>query len=153
MTERLQLVLFRVEAQDFALPLRTVERVFRAVEVTRLPGAPDVVSGAIDVQGRVVPVLNLRRRFGFRERDISAADYLLLAATPVRKLALLIDEPGDVIEQDPASVLPVERIASGLQRFKGIVQTEAGLVLIQDLEKFFSFDEAHALDSALRTRP
>lgn len=62
------LVVFRLDERRYALPLSVVERVIRAVEVTPLPKAPPIVLGAIDVQGRVVPVLNVRRRFLMPDR-------------------------------------------------------------------------------------
>lgn len=70
MTEHSQLVVFRLDAQRFALPLTAVERVVRAVAVTLLPDAPAIVLGAIDVHGRVLPVLNVRRRFNLPQREI-----------------------------------------------------------------------------------
>ncbi|MDB6169570.1 MAG: chemotaxis protein CheW, partial [Verrucomicrobia bacterium] len=69
-----QIVVFRLDAQRYALSLTAVDRIARAVEITPLPNAPDIVLGVINVSGRVLPVLNLRRRFRMRERAISPAD-------------------------------------------------------------------------------
>ena len=79
-------VVFSLDAGRYALPLATVERIVRAVEVTRLPSAPPIILGAIDVQGRVLPVFNIRRRFGLPERDIGPSDHFLIARSADRSV-------------------------------------------------------------------
>ena len=78
MSELTQAVLFRVENQRCALPLDSVERVVRAVEITPVPGAPKIVLGAICVAGTVLPVLNMRQRLGLPERNVSPDDQFLI---------------------------------------------------------------------------
>ncbi len=147
----MNLLTFRLDAQSYALPLAAVDRVLRAVHITPLPGAPDVVMGAIDIQGAVTPVLSFRRRFGWPERPIVPEDHLILARAADRNVGLLVDEPEGVVEKDASRVIPPERLAPGLEKFRGLVQLEEGLVLIQDLDRFFSLDEICALDAALST--
>lgn len=148
MSEPMQLVVFRLDGQRYALPLAAVERIVHAVEVTPLPGAPAIVLGAIDVQGRVLPVLNVRRRFLLPEREVGLADQFLIARTARRALALVIDEAQGVIELPESAVIDAAQIVPGLEQFQGLVRLDGGLVLIHDLEKFLSLDEASALDGA-----
>lgn len=150
MNESTQLVLFRVAEQRYALPLEAVERIVRAVEVTPLPKAPAIVLGAIDVQGRVLPVLNLRRRLGLPECEISPAHYFVIARTLRREVVLVIDEALGAIELPPTGVVRAAKIVPGLAHVQGVVQLADGLVLIHDLEKFLSLDEEHVLDKALK---
>ncbi len=147
----MQLVVFRIDGQRYALPLAAVERIVRAVEVTPLPGAPAIVLGAIDVEGRVVPVLNIRRRFLLPEREVGLADQFLIARSARREMALVIDEAQGVIELPESAVIDPAQIVPGLEQFQGLVRLDGGLILIHDLEKFLSLDEASALDEA-RTR-
>lgn len=144
-----QLVVFWLDGQRYALPLAAVDRVVSAVELTPLPGAPATVLGAIDVAGSVLPVFCIRRRFLRPHRDVVVADQILIARTDRRAMALVIDEALGVIECDPSAVIDPERIVPGLEQFQGLVQLEGGLVLIHDLDKFLSVDEAQALDAAL----
>lgn len=143
------LLVFRLAMQRFALPLVVVERIVRAVEVTRLPGAPPVVSGVINVGGSLVPVLCLRQRLGMPLRTIRPADQLLLARMGRRTVALLIDGVDGVFEIDASAVSNPARIAPGLEQFQGLAQLDDGLVLVHDLEKFLSLEEAKALDEAM----
>ena len=63
------IVVFTLDEQRYALHLLAVERVVRAVEVTALPEAPEIVLGVVNVKGRIVPVINVRRRFRLPERN------------------------------------------------------------------------------------
>lgn len=143
------LVVFRVCEQRYALPLAAVERIVRAVEVTPLPGAPALVIGAIDVEGRILPVLNLRQRFFLPERAIGPDDQFLIAWTVQRKVVLVIDEAQGVIECPQSAVIRSDQIAPGVEQLQGVVRLEDGLALIHDLEKFLSLDDARTLDEAL----
>lgn len=58
-----QLVVFAFDEQRYALHLSAVERIVRMVEITPLPKAPEIVLGVVNVQGRIVPIVNIRKRF------------------------------------------------------------------------------------------
>lgn len=149
MNPTVQLVLFSLDAQRYALPLVVVERVLRAVEVTPLPKAPSIVLGVIDVGGRVLPVLNLRQRFGLPEREIAPADQFLMAHASQRPVALAIDEAQGMIERPETEILNAAGIVPGLEHIRGLVKLDGGLVLIQDLERVLSLDEARILNEAM----
>lgn len=144
-----QLIVFRLDERRYALPLAVVDRVVRAAEVTPLPKAPAIVLGAINVHGRVVPVLNVRRRFLMPDRDITPSDWFLLAHTERHMVALVVDESEGVVERSEADIVMSTQIVPGLEQFPGVIRLDDGLVLIHDLEKFLSFDEARAVDDAM----
>ena len=149
MTELTPLVLFTLDEQRYALALDSVERIVRAVAVTVLPTAPDIVIGVIDVAGRVLPVLNLRRRFGLPERDVAPDDQFILARTNRRTVALAVDVAAGMIEYPAAAIVRPDRIAPRLGRIEGVVALDDGLVLIADLDNFLALDEAQAIDAAM----
>ena len=149
MTELVQLVVFNLDAQRYALPLASVERIVRAVEATQLPNAPAIVFGAINMAGRILPVLNLRRRFGLPEREIRPVDQFLIANTTRRTVALVVDEAQGIIEYPVTGITRPAQVIPGLDQLLGMVGLSDGLVLIQDLEKCLSLDESRALDEAL----
>jgi purine-binding chemotaxis protein CheW len=151
--DRLQLVVFRLDGHRYALPLDVVERIVYAVEVTPLPGAPPVVLGGMDLAGQVFPVLDTRRRFRLPEREISPADQFLIARAGRRTVVLVVDEAQDVIECPDAKLVKSAEIAPGLEQFQGALTLDDGLVLIHDLERFLSLDEARAVDEALGREP
>jgi len=145
-----QLVIFRLDDLRYAIPLGAVERIVRAVEVTPLPKSSEIVLGIVDVAGRVLPVLNVRRRFGRPDKDISSADQFLIARTARREMILVVDESEGVIECLPADIAASAEILPGLKEFHGVIRLDGGLALICDLEQFVSLEEADALDTAVR---
>jgi purine-binding chemotaxis protein CheW len=142
-----QWVVFGLDTGRYAISLAAVERIVRAAHVTPLPMAPGIVLGALNVEGCVLPVLNIRRRFWLPERSISPADHFLIARTAQRRVVLVIDAAQGVLEH-PA-VIDVESIAPGLAHIRGVITLEDGLVLIHDLERFLSPDESHVLDEVM----
>ena len=141
--------MFSLDAGRYALPLAAVDRIVRAVEVTRLPTAPPIVRGAIDVQGRVLPVFDLRRRFGLPERDIDPADQFVIARSANRTVVLVVDTAQGVVQSPLSDTTSAASIASGLEHIRGVIRLPDGLVLIQDLDLFLSAAESRALDEAL----
>ncbi len=145
----LHLVVFRLDEQRYALRLDAVERIVRAVELTPLPNAPAIVLGVMDVAGHVLPVLNLRRRFGLPEREIGPTDQFLIAHTASRVVALVMDEVQDIIAYPEKAVIEAGRIVPGVEHIQGVITLEDGLVLIQALDQCLSLDEEQDLASAM----
>lgn len=75
-----QLVVFTLDEQRYALHLAAVERIVRVVEVTPLPKSPEIVLGVVNVQGRIIPVVNIRKRFRLPEREIALSNQLIIAS-------------------------------------------------------------------------
>ncbi len=149
MDQPLRFVTFTLDEQRYALPLSVVERVVRVVEVTPLPKAPDIVLGVINVQGQIIPVINLRRRNRLPERDLELSDHLILARAAQRTVALVVDAVGGVTECAPREVLPAQEVLPGLEYVSGVVKREDGVILVQDLDASLFLDEETTLDNVL----
>jgi purine-binding chemotaxis protein CheW len=146
-----RVAVFTLGDQRYALPLSAVERVVRVVEVTPLPQAPDIVLGVVNVQGRVIPVVNPRRRFRLPERDIALSDQLVIAHTTRRPVALVVDAVTGVLEYSGREAVGARDIVPGMEYVEGVVKLADGLVLIHDLDRFLSLDEVTALDRAIES--
>lgn len=149
MSQDVQVVVFELDERRYGVRLSTVERVLHAVDVTPLPQTPAVVWGVIDVQGQIVPVLSLRRRFGLPERVIGVTDQFVLARTHQRTVALVVDAARGVVERPAAEVIESDKILPDLEQVAGIIQLDDGMVLIHDLDRFLSLDEERALAKAM----
>lgn len=144
-----QLVVFTLGEQRYGLPLSSVERAARIVEITPLPNAPEIVLGVINVQGRLMAVVNLRRRFRLPEREVALTDQIVVAHTKRRPVALVADAVVGVLAYSGQQVVDAGEILPAAEYLEGVVKLDDGLILIHDLEKFLSLDEARALDSAM----
>lgn len=145
-----RLVVFTLDEQRYALQLSTVERIVRVVEVTPLPRAPAIVVGVINVQGQVVPLVNIRKRFRLTERETDLSEEVIIAHTSTRTVALLADAVSGVVDCSPEEVIAAAKILPGLEYVEGIARLGDGMILIHDLDKFLSFEEAKTLDMALQ---
>jgi purine-binding chemotaxis protein CheW len=144
-----QLVVFSLDEQRYALHLPAVQRVVRMIEITPLPKAPEIVLGVINVQGRIVPVVDIRRRFRLPVRDLRLSDHLLIAHAAKRTVALVVDAVSSTVEHSAQAVIMAEEILPGLAYVAGVIRLEDGLVLIHDLDTLLSLEEEHTLDDAM----
>lgn len=142
--------MFTLEGRRIGLPLDAVERAVRIVDPTPLPKAPRVVCGIINIQGRIVPMLDTRRRFGLPARDIELGDQLLIARTSYRTVALWVDAVTELVTCDALDVVDGESVVPGLEYVRGIVRLADGLILVHDIDTFLSLEERQALDEAIK---
>ena len=145
----MQLVVFTLELQHYALPLAGVQRVVRMMEVTPLPEAPGIVLGVIDLQGKIIPVMSMRKRFGLSEPEASLVDQLIVADTGTRTVALLVSSVSGVTERTAEEVTATEEIVPGVQQVEGISRLEDGILFICNLDRFLSTTEERELNGLL----
>ena len=134
---------------NYALTLASVERVVDAVWVTPLPDAPNVILGVINVQGQIVPVVDIRQRFGLIARDIGCDDKLIIAKSLSGRLALIADTVVGVVEYADTDIIAGESIVPGMVYTDAIAKNHDGVVLIHDLDKFLSLNEEASLQRVL----
>lgn len=146
------LVVFTLWGQRYALHLTGVQRVIPAVEITPLPQAPDIILGAINVHGEVMPVVNVRKRFGLPEREIDPRDQLIIGRTLRRSVALVTDAVAGVIQVPDRGLVASDRILPNLSYVEGVMKLDDGIILIHDLGRFLSLDEEEAVGVALEAR-
>jgi purine-binding chemotaxis protein CheW len=151
MAQSVEILVFELDDQRYALPLVGVQEVVRAVALTRLPGAPPIIEGAIDVRGRVVPVLDLRARFGLPPRPLHPDQHLILARAGKRLVAIRVDRVSWFLEVDPVEIATAASITPTVKRIAGVARVADGLVLIHDLETFLTAAEAETLARVLES--
>lgn len=144
-----EIVLFALDEPRYALPLASVVRVVRAVEITPLPAVPEIVLGVINLQGRVIPVIDIRRRFRLPARETGPEDHFIIARTAKRLVALIADSVSGVQGFEARKMVSASQELPFAGHLEGVVKLGQGLFLICDLDSFLSLDEARALDAAL----
>jgi purine-binding chemotaxis protein CheW len=138
-------VLFLVDEQTYALQLSEVERIVRAVEVKRLPEVPAHIRGVVNVQGKVLPVVDLRARFGERSRPVALDDHFIIARTPTLSLVIAADSALGSWEVSCTG----SSDGAGVPRcVRKVAPLESGVVYALDLEQVLFGDESPA-DSQL----
>ncbi|MGA1977925.1 MAG: chemotaxis protein CheW [Bacteroidales bacterium] len=147
-----QIVVFTLDELPYALSLNAVVRVIYAIEIRRLPEAPEIISGIINVQGRIIPVIDIRKRFGLAKREIDPDDRLIIADTGKRKVAILVDTVTGIRDLAPRQLAVAKEMLPFAEHLRGVAKIDDQLILIFDLEQFLSLDEGKELEHALKTK-
>ena len=142
------LVVFTLAGQQLALPLAAVERIVRAVEVTPVPDAPPVVRGVINVQGRIVPVLDLRVWFGPLKPELDLDDKMIIAQTATGAVALVAEDLGGIVECGEDDAGAGLSALAGLDDAQAVVKHGDDLLLIARLDRLLTGDVERALRGA-----
>jgi purine-binding chemotaxis protein CheW len=144
-----QLVVFTLDEQHYALALSAVESIVPMVEITPVPHTPAIVLGVINARGRIIPVVDIRGRFGLPARAPHPSNQLLIARTSKRAVALVVDAVSEVVTLLSQEVVAGETILARLAYVTGVVKRPDGLILIHDLDRFLSLEEEQALHDAV----
>jgi purine-binding chemotaxis protein CheW len=144
-----EVLVFEIEGQRYGLPTADVRELVRAVAITPLPHAPSVIEGVVDVRGSVLPVLDMRARFGLPARPLDLSDHFVVASAGPRGVILRVDRATHLALVDEASVQPPHTLGPSATYVAGVARLEGGLVVIHDLTTFLSAAEAASLDEAL----
>jgi purine-binding chemotaxis protein CheW len=134
---------------SIAVPVAAVQEIVRAVAVSPLPDVPPFVEGVINARGTLVPVFDLRRRFGLPPRAPTLHHHFVLAFAGSRLAALRVDRALDLIDVAASDLSGPEEVGAGGQHVASIARLPDGLLVIQDLESFLSTSEGDRLDAAL----
>jgi purine-binding chemotaxis protein CheW len=145
-------LLFELSGARCAIPLESVHEVVRAVEITSLPGAPEIVEGVIDVRGDVVPVVDVRARLGLRSAPLRASQFIVVAQAGERRVGIRVDGMEWIESLAEDDVAAPERIVRGLEPLAGVARAVGGLVLLYDPDGFLRQAESEVLDAALADR-
>jgi purine-binding chemotaxis protein CheW len=145
-----KLVTFRLGEDLFAADIFSVERVLRYTTPTSVPDMPDYIEGVIDYQGRVVPIVNLRRRFEMAALEVRNVTRILILHSGGEWIGVVVDAVTAVTAFDPATVAPPPNLFRGLagEYLKGIVRMGEKLVIFLDVERLLSSSDRIALDRA-----
>lgn len=142
-------MIFPLGPQRYAIAAGRVQEVVRAVAVARLPSAPPIIEGMINVRGRLVPVLDLARRLDLPVREVELSDHFVIARATARLVAFRAHGPATLERVEPSLVEDARTHVPSAAHVSGIAKLPDGLVLIHDLDTFLSAAEADALEEAL----
>lgn len=148
-----QLLVFALDRRPYAVKLQAVERVVSAVEITPLPEGPDMVIGVINVQGQVIPVINVRRKFRLREREIDLNDSIVIVKGSKWAVAFAVDSVEGVIERSDEDIISFEKILPDcMEHTEGVVIIGDDIVFLHDIDKALSFEEKDKINKVMEKR-
>jgi len=151
-----QLISFVVAEETFGVDVLSVQEIIRPLEITELPHAPDFVEGIINLRGRVLPVVDLRVRFGNPERPEGEERRILVVETAGQTVGFITDAVREVQSVDPDRIEPAPELATGgdAEFVSGVAkQKEGPMLILLDLEEVLSSGEVEDLRELSEAQP
>src|SRR5271157_404288 len=142
-----QYLTFKLDEEVFALDVAKVREILDFTDITKVPQTPDFMRGVINLRGSVVPVVDMRLKFGMSRTEKTVNTCIVVvevtAEGETTVLGALADSVQEVIELDPAQIEPAPRIGTKLNTdfIRGMGKHNEGFIMILDIDKVFSFDE------------
>src|ERR1700685_2566182 len=104
MDKDIQIVGFRIGRETFGLPIAMVREIVRVPEITSVPNAPDYIEGVINLRGRIIPVIDLRKRFGDKSGEKSKKNRIVVVELENRSIGLLVHSASEVLRIPPSDI-------------------------------------------------
>jgi purine-binding chemotaxis protein CheW len=145
-------LVFELDGHRCGLPLGEVREVLRAARLLPLPSAPAVVEGVIDLRGEIMPVLDVRARFGLSRRPLDVSDHLVVARARERAVVLRVDRALELRQIPVEDVTDVRDVTPAAAHVAGVARLPDGLIVIHDLHAFLTEAESARLDAAMAAR-
>lgn len=137
--EVLQLVTFKLGAEEYGIDILKVQEINRMTEITTMPKAPFSVEGVINLRGKVIPVVNLRKRFGLDIKEVDAQSRIIVVDIG-STVGLIVDSVSEVLRISSDTIEPPPPITGsiGSEYILGIGKLEDRLVILLDIDKLLS---------------
>jgi purine-binding chemotaxis protein CheW len=134
--EILQLVTFKLGNEEYATDILKVQEINRMVNVTTVPNTPSYVEGVINLRGKVIPVIDLRKKFGLEAKAADAQSRIMVVDVG-KTVGLIVDSVSEVLRLPADTVEPPPAMAmnGGSEYIRGIGKLDDRLVILLDIDK------------------
>ena len=137
MNRDLQIVGFRIGRETYGVPITLVHEIVRVPEITPIPDAQECVEGVINLRGKIIPVIDLRKRFGQHEVTATVKNRILVTEVDKRRVGLIVDSASEVLKIPPSDI---ETPPSAIQDAQtncvtGVAKLQGRLVILLELSR------------------
>ena len=146
-----QQLTFSLAGEEYGVDILSVREIRGWTRVTRIPQTPGYVLGVLNLRGAIVPVMDLRLRFGLEREGYGDNTVMIVVAVAERLFGIVVDAVSDVVDVDPASIKPVPDMGSivDTRYLKGLATHAERMVMLLDVEKLMRPEDVETLDAAL----
>jgi purine-binding chemotaxis protein CheW len=136
MDKELQIVGFQIGAETFGLPIAAVREIIRVPEITAVPNVPDHIVGVINLRGKIVPVVDLPKRFGAASSARSAKNRIVVVELEGRLVGLIVHSASEVLRVPQSKIENPQDVFSdgALDYVSGVGKLNGRLVILLDLQ-------------------
>ncbi|MGK7297140.1 MAG: chemotaxis protein CheW [Candidatus Wenzhouxiangella sp. M2_3B_020] len=151
----LQLVSFVIDNEEFGVDILRVQEIIRPMAITRVPNAPAFVEGVINLRGRIIPVVDLRTRFGLESNEQDHETRIMVVELTDKVIGFMVDEVREVIRVNRDVIEPPPELAIGIDTnyIRGVARLEERLLILLDLEEVLSEEEKQRAAETAKRAP
>ncbi len=134
-----QFVGFRVGSEHYAIAITKIQEIILMKPITRIPEVPDFIEGLINLRGSVIPIVNLRKRFGLPAREVDDETRTIVVNVHDKTVGCIVDAVTQVmrINRDQVQPPPLSVLAVAHQYISGLARLEDRLLIILDIDRLF----------------
>lgn len=150
----LQLVTFNIGREEFSVDILKVQEIIRIMEITRVPRSPEFVEGVINLRGKVIPVVDLRKRFGLSNAERGKDTRIIVVESTGKTVGLIVDSVSEVLRLPADTVEPPPEMIGSVdsEYIDGVGKLEDRLIILLNLDKVLTPKERQAI-SAMNIHP
>jgi purine-binding chemotaxis protein CheW len=143
----MQLVSFKLAKELFGIEITKVREIILITEITRIPEAPAFVKGLINLRSTVIPVIDLRVRFGLPEAELSSESRIMVLQACRKTIGIMVDAVSEVLRVKQNQIAPPPPTVTGLGReyLSGLVKLDDQLLILLEIDKIFGEENSHAI--------
>jgi len=151
--EEVQLAVFTLMGQPYSIDIMKIKQIIRPLKISRLPKAPDFLEGVINLRGVVIPVIDMRKRFGMPRREEDQETKVIIAAVERKTVGVIVDDVTEIISMPKNRVQPPPRVVKGIEStyLKGVCRHKDEILMILDLDQILSAEEKITLTELSRS--
>ncbi len=148
MADLKQFVGFMIAEEHFGVDIMVVEEIIRMMEITPVPRAPSFVEGIINMRGRVIPIVDLRKKLNIIINDITDKSRIIIVNVNNRRIGFIVDNVEEVIRINEDAIDIAPGSSNSFDHYvAGVARLKHRMVVILDIMKVFSHQEQTQLDN------
>lgn len=140
--QELQLVIFRLAKEEYGLPITKVQEINRLVPITKLPQTPSFMEGIINLRGRIIPVVDLRKRFQVAATDYDDDTRIIIVEVSGQTVGIIVDAVNEVVRLNSDSIEPPPpAFVLDARYIEGVGKLDGRLLILLDIDKILTAQE------------
>ena len=149
----IQLVSFRLDQEEYGIEITKVQEIILMGQITRVPQTPDFIKGLINLRSTVIPIVDLRLRFGLAQEKITDETRIMVVNVAGKTIGIIVDAVSEVLRIAQEQIAPPPPTVAGLGReyLTGLVKLEKRLLILLDIDKILGEEEAAMAEAIAET--
>jgi purine-binding chemotaxis protein CheW len=149
MSDTLQVVSFKLASEEYGVDIAQVQEINRMVSITHVPRAPQFMEGVINLRGQLIPIIDLRTRFGMPPAEHTKSTRIVVTEIGTKRVGMVVDSVSEVLRLPVDQIEDAPEMITGVdtEYIRGVGKIEDRLIILLDLAKIITGSERRELDA------